>query len=317
MEETSKKKPRSKKPFIVLGVVFGTLSLAGLGYWYFFAREASKIDEPEKDMFPEANADPSSSQIPRTTAPKTSTVSSGYPLKKGSKGALVKQLQQILIQKYGASILPKYGADGDFGSELEAALKSKGYSVVVDLAEFTKIVNGAIANPKPATQTTKPTTSTVPFNAEEIATALWANATNKQIDLAISNLRRIKNVSEYSLVSEKLKNLRINGTRYNLLNAMLNVFTGTVDKVRIELEFKRMGLKQNTSTKVWSLSGIAQRQNLMTNSSCFIRNSKGIRIEVPAFAFLGEEVSSSGGQTSFRTIDNEILYVQSKNVSYV
>jgi hypothetical protein len=32
-------------------------------------------------------------------------------------------LQEALIAKYGKQILPRYGADGDFGSEMAAALK--------------------------------------------------------------------------------------------------------------------------------------------------------------------------------------------------
>jgi peptidoglycan hydrolase-like protein with peptidoglycan-binding domain len=45
-----------------------------------------------------------------------------FPLKRGSKGNRVTQLQNALVKKYGASILPKYGVDGMFGKEVEAAL---------------------------------------------------------------------------------------------------------------------------------------------------------------------------------------------------
>ena len=42
-------------------------------------------------------------------------------VKKGSKGTDVKALQEFLLQlEYS---LPKYGADGEFGSETETALK--------------------------------------------------------------------------------------------------------------------------------------------------------------------------------------------------
>ena len=44
-----------------------------------------------------------------------------YPIKKGSKGSGVKKVQDILLQ-IDANSLPKYGADGDFGKETEAAL---------------------------------------------------------------------------------------------------------------------------------------------------------------------------------------------------
>ena len=54
------------------------------------------------------------------------------PLSKGSEGDRVKAMQQLLL-KWNARCLPKYGADGDFGSETQAALKAfqqaKGLSV--------------------------------------------------------------------------------------------------------------------------------------------------------------------------------------------
>jgi len=46
-----------------------------------------------------------------------------YPtIKRGSKGTYVKKAQELLM-KFGYR-LPKYGADGDFGAETEAAVKS-------------------------------------------------------------------------------------------------------------------------------------------------------------------------------------------------
>jgi hypothetical protein len=44
-----------------------------------------------------------------------------FPIKKGQKGANVKKLQLLLLQ-YDKNILPKYGADKDFGTETENAL---------------------------------------------------------------------------------------------------------------------------------------------------------------------------------------------------
>jgi peptidoglycan hydrolase-like protein with peptidoglycan-binding domain len=44
-----------------------------------------------------------------------------FPIQKGSKGEKVRELQSILIG-INPSALPKYGVDGDFGSETESAL---------------------------------------------------------------------------------------------------------------------------------------------------------------------------------------------------
>jgi hypothetical protein len=50
-----------------------------------------------------------------------STRNDDFPLKKGSRGNNVKRLQDALL-KLNPNSLPKYGVDGDFGNETEAAL---------------------------------------------------------------------------------------------------------------------------------------------------------------------------------------------------
>lgn len=60
--------------------------------------------------------------LPKPSGGSTDTTGSSqyaYPLKKGSKGSIVTLLQQALTSKY----LPKYGVDGDFGAETEAAVQ--------------------------------------------------------------------------------------------------------------------------------------------------------------------------------------------------
>jgi hypothetical protein len=44
-----------------------------------------------------------------------------FPIKKGSKGESVRELQTLLVG-INSNALPKYGVDGDFGSETESAL---------------------------------------------------------------------------------------------------------------------------------------------------------------------------------------------------
>ena len=65
----------------------------------------------------------SSSAAAVSTAPTlpTQITSQDFPIKKGSKGDKVKEIQQILVS-IDANALPKYGNDGDFGSETESAL---------------------------------------------------------------------------------------------------------------------------------------------------------------------------------------------------
>ena len=62
-----------------------------------------------------------------------------FPLKKGSKGEVVKQLQNALG---GKKNLPKFGADGQFGTETEVAVqKYLGKKTVDNNEEILKIAN--------------------------------------------------------------------------------------------------------------------------------------------------------------------------------
>ena len=71
---------------------------------------------------PNGNVDTGSGST--TTPPATEK----FPLKKGSKGELVKQLQLAL----GVDKLPRFGADGDFGTETLNALKAATGKTQVD-----------------------------------------------------------------------------------------------------------------------------------------------------------------------------------------
>jgi hypothetical protein len=69
-----------------------------------------------------------------TTIPIANT---DFPLKKGSKGPLVKRLQQAI----GVDKLPKYKDDGSFGNETLAALKlvTAGKTEIKNIAEIDAI----------------------------------------------------------------------------------------------------------------------------------------------------------------------------------
>jgi hypothetical protein len=62
-----------------------------------------------------------------------------FPLKKGSKGAKVIQVQSLLL-KIDKKLLPKFGADGDFGSETEGAiLKVLGKKTIDSQADIDRL----------------------------------------------------------------------------------------------------------------------------------------------------------------------------------
>ena len=156
-KEKSKAKGKEKSAkkahgLLIIGLItLGVLGL-GTGAFFYFKPKANMEEEADiNDMdlpgiTPKTKSNSSTSSSTKTITSSNTTSSSAtisnstFPLKEGSKGALVKQLQTALIKKYGKTILPKFGADGMFGKETTAALKSKGLKTQIDLTEFTKLI---------------------------------------------------------------------------------------------------------------------------------------------------------------------------------
>jgi len=99
---------------------------------YYIIRSMKKTPSV---MDNEGNIDTSSGGTTSSGGGTTATAST-FPLKKGSKGALVQRLQLAI----GTDKLSKFGADGDFGTETQNALKSViGKTQVDSLAEIDAI----------------------------------------------------------------------------------------------------------------------------------------------------------------------------------
>jgi hypothetical protein len=99
---------------------------------YYIIRSMKKTPSV---MDSQGNIDTSSGGTTSSGGGTTATAST-YPLKKGSKGALVQRLQLAI----GTDKLPKFGADGDFGTETQTALKAVTGKIQVDsLAEIDAI----------------------------------------------------------------------------------------------------------------------------------------------------------------------------------
>lgn len=96
-------------------IIIGSVLLITGGYFIFkyFSKRKPK-NEP-------STIDPilQSAQVPQ---PTPSITSSTFPLKRGSRGSKVKELQYAIL-KYDKNLLPKFGADGDFGAETESAVE--------------------------------------------------------------------------------------------------------------------------------------------------------------------------------------------------
>jgi peptidoglycan hydrolase-like protein with peptidoglycan-binding domain len=115
------------------------LAAVGLG---FIAVNVIKRNKQKKATAP-GSVDKSSGTTTGVTpapapafTPSGGIIAAGFPLRRGSKGPKVVELQQAI----GKALLPKYGFDGDYGGETEAAvLKLLNKSTVDSQADIDKI----------------------------------------------------------------------------------------------------------------------------------------------------------------------------------
>lgn len=97
---------------------FALVAGAYLLYRYFKPKKAqSLIPAPAPEPTPATGA--------------CSSTNDSFPLKKGSKGPRVRELQLALLKK-NPTALPKFGADCDFGTETQNALKAVYNRTTVD-----------------------------------------------------------------------------------------------------------------------------------------------------------------------------------------
>ena len=298
-----------KSPYVFLGITLGVLSLAGIGYWYFKGRKGTDTEEVNTNLTYDEPATPPKHIV------STPSKKSGFPLKLHSKGTLVKQLQEALLKKYGKSILPKYGADGDFGSELEYALASKSFMRVIDEAEYTKIMAAlsTTTHQDYLKQQFSKLTNEVKVNVN-ITRNIWLYTTTKKLNELIIELKRIPDVSAYKKINELFLKVIQNGVHKTIVNACLDSFEDDTSLQLIRAEFIRMGLKYNGEQ--WALEGRFNRR-IITRQPTIIRNNSNAELEVPENTMLGIEVESVSGITTFRDINRELLTVPTKHINYV
>lgn len=324
MEENKEegKKKSKKKLYILIGTGAGLLGLTALGWWWFKGRNGNQSGNENDLMFKLANKshhekhteNPEEAAPPpaKEKAPISKPVSNRttFPLKKGDRGELVTQLQDALIKKYGKEIFSTRKSTGFFGNETAAFLKSKGFPAAIDKEAFDKIISG---EQLPAQTTPAITDQNKMFSsgAIDIAKNIWLSCSKRDLEGLIKQLERIKDVKDYIAVNNLFKTIRTDGVRQTIVNAALSSFFLATDKLTLNEQFERIGLKYDGEK--WSLSGIAPRQ-LITARTTRISSLQGIELEVPGQTLLGEHVSEYGGKTKFRTIDGQILCVPSAHV---
>lgn len=300
---------RTKYILIGLGVVG-----VGVGGYYLYqhfkgGNTQSNNEDLQKIM--EASSITSRINPPRSTAStssrSTSQLPSGFPLKRGSKGNLVKNLQEALIKKYGNVILPKYGADGGFGTETYNALSSKGIPTTIDSDTYTKIL---------LSSGSKQTTSSGYSDTNDIATSIYKAIVQNSFERAIEGLSRIKNVTEYSSVNTHFKENRIGLVRMTLVTGLLSRFNSSIQKKQINQEFYRIGLKYDGSK--WVLNGLSgfNLDRLITIESTKIWDKNGTAMMIPKGTIVGEYLVANNGVTQIETLDGKRLFIKTTAISY-
>jgi len=305
-DKPSAKKQRKKKIIITTLAVGATGILGYFGWQYYRKKKQAKrddlqvlINKVQDPVIPEPIVTPK----PKTTSKQitytqpTVERSDDFPLKKGSKGENVKRLQEALIAKYGTQTLPKYGADGDFGTETINALKKLGLPTTVTESTFNVIAQGVQSSANPGAV------------GKELYTAAVAKDFNKTLTL----LKKLKTVEDYSAANEQFKQGRINGVRQTIVNGLLNIFTLDSQKQKIKFEFLRIGLQFDGNK--WSLSGF-DGLPIVTIIPTTVWINAIESVKVPARMVLGNEVSKRLDYTLFENAGKYFL-VQTKTVKYL
>lgn len=298
----------NKKKYILIGL--GVVAIGTGAYVYYLK---SKKNSQSKSAFTESFASASLPELPAQSSSNSSSGTSSrnkFPLKRGSSGTLVTQLQNALMRKYGNSILPKYGADGGFGSETVNALNAKGLPTTISSEVFEKITSGSSSSSSSSTSSSK-------ISSSKLAQYMYNAIVKSDFKKTIVGLNLIKSVGEYIKVNTYFKEKRIAMVRRTLVTAILQSFSSSTHKKYINQELYRIGLKFNGSQ--WSLSGIGDLQDnqLMTIESTKIWDSSGAGMMIPKGTIIGEFQNANEGVTSVLTIDGKTLFINTNSISYI
>ena len=322
MKTNQPNKKQKRKRIVITTLAVGAAGILGyFGWQYYKKKKVKNNDEPDVSFKKKITEEPKPVYVdtpvyqpvikPKSKPkPKPQVIydnpylevppvsKDGFPLKRGSKGEKVRALQEALIAKYGKQILPRYGADGDFGAEMTAALKKLKFPAMIEQSTYNVLMQGQKVNSENGNNS--------------LAKQFVAAATKKDFNLTIQLLKRLKSKDDYKEVSSDFKNYRIGGgVRQTLVNALLNTFSKEDQKQAIRFEFLRMGLQFDG--KKWSLDGFDGVSIVTIEPTTIWVNAKQA-INVPAKMVLGNEVTKRLDYTLFENNGKHFL-VQTKSVT--
>ena len=132
-------------------LIYGVPVAIGLYFIYKSWKDGvfKKKGQDSLNYDPKIDTDVKTSSDGKIVSP---AVADYFPLKKGSKGAKVTELQKAILS-YDNTLLPKYGADGDFGGETQTALNTVLGKTTVDSQEDINSIVQKAADKKKTQQT--------------------------------------------------------------------------------------------------------------------------------------------------------------------
>jgi hypothetical protein len=292
------------RPEKILMVAMGAGVLVGAGFlvreYLISKKDAAFIYPPDAkkkvDLFPKKK---------QLNLPATPTTP-GFPLKRGSTGLKVLQLQTGLSKLIGSDAMSQNGGiDGKFGSGTESALKMAGYPVVVDEASFAKITGEVIVSGGKST----------------LAGEIYKAASSANLQATLAALKKIGSVQEYTIADEQYKVLtKSKGmVRKTIVNDLLSfAFESNENaKDQIKEEFFRIGLKLDATSGKWSLSGLALPGSIITLVPTFVIDAGGRAVLVGRGVILGQAIQVKNGYTWFKSIDNTVAAAPSSDIKYL
>ena len=303
--------------FVLLGLGIVALGVGGYFVYQHFTKDKDlttdfdAVDSTENDSF----------ELPGQVNESrgSSSTSNGFPLKRGSRGKLVKALQKAIAKRYGIAVLGRGGIDGIFGRDTEKALTLNNLPKEIGRRVFEKIVGINNRKAKKDGSNQNPETGITINNPKELANSLSVHIFKGRFDLAIEILEKIKTVQDYELINEFFKEIKI-GVRKTIVTALLRRFNSSDDQTKLSKHFKRIGLVKMADGKWYkpSLGNIPLFDSqLKAIRRAKIWNTKGQTLTVPANTILGEFRSAKKGITEFTTLDNKVLQIKTQNVAYV
>lgn len=309
-------------------VVAGKLILLGLGLvglgvgGYFAYRHFTKDESLETSFNPDIPTENENFEVPTTNSNSggSSRTSNGFPLKRGSRGKYVGILQKALARKFGRSVLGHGGIDKIFGKDTERALTSNGLPKVFTSKMLEDFIKPSKTRGKGGVIIQSTESGITVSKPKDLAWNLRTDILKGRFDLVVEKLEKIRTVKDYDLVNEFFKEWLVFGVRKTIVTALLQKFKSESDTKKLAVHFKRIGLVKKSDGKWYKKEGLGnapKHPKIKAIRTAKIWNTKGESLKVPANTILGEYLHAENGVTEFATIDDKILLINTKNISYV